>query len=507
MSANSKRRNGSAVRPTSSTEPLAPPPMSPSSVQAMAPPPSYDEVMGHTFMTPIRPDQQDLPVLSYIDIMPRCLNPGNIPMKLAPEFDKFSALLDGANQWLQTNTDMRVWKCETVERKVEKGPDGPFIPMDKMTKHDSMFGFNVWVKGIRLWLTKKLEPNLPVQQLGLLNFTPEPLEIPMSAISIPLGGFATYSPGVVFSHDYLLGRPFGTFSINTYACLQDTIKTINEKLKDSPIQGTILNVETTFMKVCEGFKRKSDLDPEKTCWTEDKSDMRKYTQIIRVFFLKGKSVNEELEMTTFTPDIVSPPRYPNIPPKFETMPFLVDKVARWIVTQQGTKILNIQSQDVRMHTTFLTDEVEIEHDSTDQIESTLATKNWIKVIRVFHTKAPNVPPLQYLTSRLFVPLRIGVRTFETMSQTMYRINAWLNITGLVPCNVETVKYLFNEGNFQGVRTERTDYREEMMSGKIWVFAIRLYFNRMFDEPNPFLLPPTMDWKTQGGGESSCCALL
>lgn len=44
---------------------------------------------------------------------------------------------------------MRVWKCETVERKVEKGPDGPFIPMDKMTKHDSMFGFNVWVKGIR----------------------------------------------------------------------------------------------------------------------------------------------------------------------------------------------------------------------------------------------------------------------------------------------------------------------------------------------------------------------
>lgn len=58
--------------------------------------------------------------------------------------------------------------------------------------------------------------------------------------------------------------------------------------------GTILNVETTFMKVCEGFKRKSDLDPEKTCWTEDKSDMRKYTQIIRVFFLKGKSVNEEL---------------------------------------------------------------------------------------------------------------------------------------------------------------------------------------------------------------------
>lgn len=54
-----------------------------------------------------------------------------------------------------------------------------------------------------------------------------------------------------------------------------------------------MNVETTSMKACEGFKR-SDLDPEKTCWTENKSEVRKYTQIIRIFFLKGHPLNEEI---------------------------------------------------------------------------------------------------------------------------------------------------------------------------------------------------------------------
>jgi hypothetical protein len=39
-----------------------------------------------------------------------------------------------------------VWKCETVERKVEVGPT---IELDKMVIHHSTYGFNVFILGVR----------------------------------------------------------------------------------------------------------------------------------------------------------------------------------------------------------------------------------------------------------------------------------------------------------------------------------------------------------------------
>lgn len=51
-----------------------------------------------------------------------------------------------ANQWLSSNPSYMVWKCETVEKKVDKGP---LVDMDSMLHHDSTFGFNVYVRGLR----------------------------------------------------------------------------------------------------------------------------------------------------------------------------------------------------------------------------------------------------------------------------------------------------------------------------------------------------------------------
>ena len=40
-----------------------------------------------------------------------------------------------------------------------------------------------------------------------------------------------------------------------------------------------------------------------------------------------------------------------------------------------------------------------------------------------------VPPIHCLTSRVFMPLRVGLRSYENMGQTFERINAWLRVTG------------------------------------------------------------------------------
>ena len=67
-----------------------PMPILPEYVEISAPPPSYEEIMGHQTQTSVNSQNTtDLPPLAYVDIMPRMLNPGNMRSKIAPQFDKF----------------------------------------------------------------------------------------------------------------------------------------------------------------------------------------------------------------------------------------------------------------------------------------------------------------------------------------------------------------------------------------------------------------------------------
>lgn len=66
-------------------------PVTPQYVEETMPPPSYEEVMGHQALSSVKANvpQEQLPPLAYIDIMPRCLNPGNMKSKVPPEYDRF----------------------------------------------------------------------------------------------------------------------------------------------------------------------------------------------------------------------------------------------------------------------------------------------------------------------------------------------------------------------------------------------------------------------------------
>lgn len=66
-------------------------PMSAEDVFKNIPPPSYEEIMGHQTLTSAKTDvsKEELLPLAYIDIMPRCIHPGNMKGKVPPEYDKF----------------------------------------------------------------------------------------------------------------------------------------------------------------------------------------------------------------------------------------------------------------------------------------------------------------------------------------------------------------------------------------------------------------------------------
>ncbi|XP_021345006.1 uncharacterized protein LOC110444969, partial [Mizuhopecten yessoensis] len=122
------------------------PPATADTVAATCPPPSYEEVMGHqTVGSAKTTTAADLPPLSYIDIMPRLIDRGNMDRKVTPQFDKFSVVVQAANMWLVGNPLYAVWKCETVERKVDKGT---VIVMENMVYHEATYGFNVYIRGL-----------------------------------------------------------------------------------------------------------------------------------------------------------------------------------------------------------------------------------------------------------------------------------------------------------------------------------------------------------------------
>lgn len=57
-----------------------------------------------------------------------------------------SILIGVVNYWFWVNFSYGVWKCEIVEWKVENNGG---IVMDKMIFYEFMYGFNVFVWGLR----------------------------------------------------------------------------------------------------------------------------------------------------------------------------------------------------------------------------------------------------------------------------------------------------------------------------------------------------------------------
>ncbi|XP_033760856.1 LOW QUALITY PROTEIN: uncharacterized protein LOC117342736 [Pecten maximus] len=491
-------------------------PATPETVAASCPPPSYEEVMGHQTVGYAKATSPaDLPPLSYIDIMPRLLDPGHIESKVTPQFDKFSVVIQAANMWLAGNPSYAVWKCETVERKVDKGA---VIVMEKMIYHEATFGFNVFIRGLRLWLTKKTNPSEPVQQLGLMNVVPQKVavvpthmgygpQINMNnGIQINIGRRRRRTGYVTISDAEMLNNMVIPSMNVSFEGLQTTLNKLNEDLKSRPLPGTVLNVETTTMKTFEGFGGNGDMDPDQTCWHEDGNKYKRFTQIIRVFYVIGQPANEQIMIEDFIPQVTRRGDLMKAS-QFETWPKVMSRVSTWIPNQQGIRIVNLQTQYTKY--TEYNGEVRVASDSTDDYVTNLSDRKLIKLMRVFYVTRPGPPSPQtgHLSARTFLPVRKSRRDFESMSETMFRITAWLKVTGMQIFSVETHQFLFVEGSVSGVEQERCNIINQGMSGKHFITAISVYFAYPFQEPHASYLPPVYTIYDPNNSQSSSCVII
>ncbi|XP_070183337.1 uncharacterized protein [Littorina saxatilis] len=484
-------------------------PMSAEDVLASKPPPSYEEAMGQ-FVTSVKETQDESPPLSYIDIMPRMTDQGNMKNNMPPAFEKFSDIMRGANMWLQSNPALRVWKCETVERKVELGP---VVHLDSTLHHESSGGANVYVFGVRLWLTRRTDPKEDIQELCLLNVPPPVKEIPVTighcgpfmGMGMGMEGMGMY-PVMHFGR---LGRRRMMVTqgmIQTYEGLSKACDSYNEATKADPLDGSILNVETTPVKFGDRFSGR-EADPDVTSWSESGKSgklfsTKRFTNILRVFYVKGPPRHETLNMQTFLPKVLREPEW-NRSAQFDTFDGVLAQTQQWLQSQSGVRVVSIETRDTEFHAGF-GQPVVFNEDSADDIITSIKDRNLVHYLRVFYVSAPDATSYgsTALTSRLFVPIGTGGRRFETMTQTMDHINAWLSVVGQPLFSVETVPLLLTAGN--RVDTSKADYKHTSRVGNYWLTCVRLYFPTPFQEPPPSALPAS---QSSHGQQSSSCRIL
>ncbi len=144
------------------------------------PPPEYipPEVQGVSKDNP----ETNTPSLGYADFLPRCLRPGN-PTR-SPVFDNIKSLIGFVNQWLQVNVQFVVVRCETIRRKVKENGT---IEIDSTSYHQSIYGNNDYIRGLRLWLLPRPSGDNSVpQQLAYVNIVPK--DLPPQRVAVSFGG-------------------------------------------------------------------------------------------------------------------------------------------------------------------------------------------------------------------------------------------------------------------------------------------------------------------------------
>ncbi|KAK2143596.1 hypothetical protein LSH36_827g00023 [Paralvinella palmiformis] len=153
------------------------------------------------------------------------------------------------------------------------------------------------------------------------------------------------------------------------------------------------------------------------------------------------------------------------------------------------------------------DDMRIDYD-TRNMDFTMGSGDttFVKVIRVPFVKASSSTNL-YLTSKTFVPVRFGGKESETTSQTMARVNQWLNYTGAKVIGIDTLEYEISIQNHNPVDVNNARSTVMKTHSHYWISTIRLYIDGPFIEPSEEVCPPIPafgDYKSKNRSSTCCC---
>ncbi|XP_045177715.1 uncharacterized protein LOC123537860 [Mercenaria mercenaria] len=419
------------------------------------------------------PPLEDIPPpMTFVDFLPLLIEPAGSNAD-APVYAEFSTVLEQANQWLKGNPAFKAMKLESIIKKIA---DKDVVDLDQVIYHESTYGVNKYLRGLRLWLAPRQDTSEPVQEIGYLTTLPEPVDESNSEAVLSM-----FRPS-----RYRIAS-----GIPSYCGTADMMAQLNKFLKKKPIPGSILNVETLKVKY-EDLGNKC-LNSEKMCWADCGKEDRVYIHALRVYYTVGKPAFEVIGYHDEVPVCIN---NWELVSKIRFCPFttVVQRAKNWLRTQKGIRVINMQTVEVFSDRTNK-GEAKVHHDVAGHGEAAGQDTQFARVLRLFYIQDSKNEECLYsslgLTTRLFIPSRRGDwgKNCETFSKTMQRVITWLQLTKTPIFGVETVNYQFSPDSYgTGVRENDASITLLATSGKYFITTVRLYFPCEFQEPAPELLP-------------------
>ncbi|XP_055355758.1 uncharacterized protein LOC129601068 [Paramacrobiotus metropolitanus] len=343
--------------------------------------------------------------LVSVDFVPVCTKAGGILSEA--EFECFPVILQRANEWLSKNPTLELKTCETVEFSTQSS--GALVNNTESVYTLSGEGANRYVRALRLWLQPRADGSSAVQQIGYYNIMPT----------------------------IQMGRDV---DINTTERLDTLIDQSNATFATTPIQGSILTIETIALRV----SRTKGVDPDCTAWTERGAKKESFIYMLRLFFETGPPQYESIGIADFVPGVLSEGRRSERP-LLQRFPHVLSKAHQWLLTQSSAmRAVNVQTLLYKQRWTSHMDTLRMTY-TEDEMQS-----YYVRYLRVAYVIAnPNAPPRHggpmKLNCKLFTPGMLEppkccntAGKFENQLQVRERMSGWTRATAANVISVETI---------------------------------------------------------------------
>lgn len=415
-----------------------------------------------------------IPPVNFVDFFPMLLEPA-ASHNDAPTYAEFSTVLEQVNQWLKSNSRFQAMKFESFIKKLDK----PDLEPEQVIHHESSYGVNRYVRGLRLWLAPKLDTSAPVQEIGYLTTLPEPSDGSVNTAEASLSVFRS-----------------GVFNISSgvpeYCGMAEVMEKLNKFMKKKPIPGTVLSIETVKVKYED--RAAKCLNSEKMSWVDCGRDDRVYLFAIRIYYIVGKPAFEVIGYHDEVPVCLN--NWEPMTNKLRFCPFttVVQRAKKWLGSQKAIRVVNMQTIDIYSDRGNK-GEAKVHADKAGYGEGAGHDTQFARILRIFYIQEPKTDICPYenleLTTRLFIPSRRGTwgKDCESFSKTMQRVICWLQLTKVPVFGIETVLYPFSPETYgTGIKDDQAGMSLIASQGKYYITTVRLYFPCTYEEPNPDLLP-------------------
>ncbi|XP_064629985.1 uncharacterized protein LOC135488938 [Lineus longissimus] len=448
------------------------------------PPPAYQEVES-------KDAAFQFPPITFCDIYPKCITPGHEARH--PVFERFDAIIQAANSWLKENPLLKLVSCETLDRRCSLSGD---VDTQTPYRHEPSNGEQSFVRILRLWLTKETAENANLQQLGYCNLVPTTRTAEEKAeVDNTLPDTVVFHPGMLKVGHVVLGGIHGmtvgmkgpVMKFQRYQTIQQVLKAFNRQIVKDPLPGRVLSVESVEFKKSESWEREA-VDLDCCYWHMRNMTAKHFLSCLRVYYILGESASEQISVTSFSPAKQSRQGGHPSGGRFEGFDSMLTRTSQWIQSHSGQKLLNLQSTLIRFSGSAtigaLKDDIDTE--ATYTMELSTGETNFIRILRAFSVKTEKHGDVDKVTCKLFHPIKIDRKKYETVQEVLQRTNRWILAAGLQDRFVgfETTELPLSslEATAATLKTNATAMKMYRTRGNFWITCFRLYIRGEYTEP-------------------------